>query len=68
MSTQTAPRPYRSHLTIADICAELGVARSTFYDWRAANKAPRCFRLPNGEIRVRRIDFEAWLDDLAEVA
>ncbi len=49
------------HLTIADVCDELGVARSTFYDWRAKGAAPRCFKLPNGEIRVRRVDLDAWL-------
>lgn len=49
------------HLTVADVCDELGVARSTFYDWRAKGAAPRCFKLPNGEIRVRRVDLDAWL-------
>jgi excisionase family DNA binding protein len=63
MSTST-----RKHLTIADLCDELGVARSTFYDWRAAKKAPRCIKLPNGEIRIRRADLERWLEDLEEAA
>jgi predicted DNA-binding transcriptional regulator AlpA len=58
----------RKHLTIADLCDELGVARSTFYDWRAAKKAPRCIKLPNGEIRVRRSDLELWLTELEDVA
>lgn len=49
------------HLTVAAVCAELGISRSTFYDWRAARKAPRCIKLPNGSIRVRRADFEEWL-------
>lgn len=52
------------HLTIADVCDELGVARSTFYDWRAKGAAPKCFKLPNGEIRVRRTDLDAWLASL----
>jgi predicted DNA-binding transcriptional regulator AlpA len=52
------------HLTIADVCDELGVARSTFYDWRAKGAAPKCFKLPNGEIRVRRVDLDAWLASL----
>ena len=52
-----------SHLTVADLCAELGIARSTFYDWRAAHKAPRCIKLPNGGIRIRRVDLERWLDE-----
>lgn len=54
------------HLTIADLCDELGVARSTFYDWRAKGAAPPCFKLPNGELRVRREDLDAWLSHLAD--
>ena len=37
----TALKIKRSHLTVAEVCAELGVARSTFYDWRAARKGRR---------------------------
>lgn len=58
----------RTHLTIAELCAELGVARSTFYDWRAARKAPKCIKLPNGEIRIRRTDLERWLEGLEDAA
>jgi hypothetical protein len=47
--------------------AELGISRSTFCDWRAWD-APRCIKLPNGEIRIRRTDFDNWLDSLEEVA
>ncbi|WP_308442090.1 helix-turn-helix transcriptional regulator [Rhizocola hellebori] len=46
------------------ICAALEIARSTFYDWRARRKGPRCMKLPNGTIRVRRNDFTAWLETL----
>lgn len=60
--------PSRVHLTIADVCAELGIARSTFYDWRAAKKAPRCIKLPNGDVRIRRTDLERWLKSLEDVA
>jgi excisionase family DNA binding protein len=49
------------HLSIADVCAELGISKSTFYDWRAARKAPPCLKLPNGSIRIRRTDLERWL-------
>ena len=52
------------HLSVREICDELGVARSTFYDWRAARKAPPCIKLPNGDLRVRRADFERWLQTL----
>ncbi|MBB6564758.1 helix-turn-helix domain-containing protein [Kribbella sandramycini] len=64
----TANPTHRAHLTIAELCAELGVARSTFYDWRAAKKAPRCIKLPNGELRIRRTDLENWLDSLQVAA
>ena len=53
----------RKHLTIADLCEELGIARSTFYDWRAKGRAPKCIKLPNGDLRIRRVDFERWLAD-----
>jgi len=58
----------REHLSVRDICTELGVARSTFYDWRAARKAPPCIKLPNGDLRVRRADFERWLQSLEQPA
>ncbi|MEP9382993.1 helix-turn-helix domain-containing protein [Nocardioides sp. KR10-350] len=51
------------YLTVAEVCEELGVARSTFYDWRAKGHAPPCIRLPNGSLRVRRTDYEQWLAD-----
>ena len=53
----------RNHLTIADVCEELGIARSTFYDWRAKGRAPRCIKLPNGDLRIRRGEFERWLHE-----
>lgn len=51
----------RRHMTVPEVCAELGISKSTFYDWRAARKAPCCIKLPNGGIRVRRVDLERWL-------
>lgn len=41
--------------------AELKVSRSTFYDWRAKRLSPMCIRLPNGALRIRRADLDAWL-------
>ncbi|MFC9082939.1 helix-turn-helix transcriptional regulator [Streptomyces sp. NPDC057062] len=35
-------------LTLAEVCEELAVSRSTFYGWRAGRRAPRCIKLPNG--------------------
>jgi predicted DNA-binding transcriptional regulator AlpA len=48
-------------LTVDDVCAELKISRSTFYDWRQKRRGPRCIRLPNGALRVRRHDFDDWL-------
>lgn len=55
-------------LTIPEVIAELRVSRSTFYHWRATGKGPRCRKLPNGEIRVRRSDLDDWFDGLEEAA
>ena len=52
----------RSIMTVDDVCAELGIARSTLYDWLAKGRAPRSIKLPNNQRRFRRVDFEAWLD------
>jgi predicted DNA-binding transcriptional regulator AlpA len=56
-------RPGR-HLTVDGVCEDLGVTKSTFYEWRAKRKAPPCVKLPNGSLRVRRVDYERWLENL----
>ena len=53
-------------LTLAEVCAELKISRSTFYDWRAKGRAPACIRLPNGDLRIRRSDLDDWLDTCGE--
>ena len=55
-------------LTYKDVLIELSVSRSTLDKWRAENKCPVFIKLPNGEMRLRRADFEAWLDQLQKVA
>ncbi|MFD0468190.1 helix-turn-helix transcriptional regulator [Nonomuraea thailandensis] len=55
-------------MTVADFCTELGIARSTFYDWRAKGRAPRCLKLPNGDLRIRRTDYDRWLTSLEDTA
>lgn len=60
--------PQNRHLTIADVCAELGIARSTFDEWRVTGRAPACIRLPNGKLRIRRTDLDTWLESHLEEA
>lgn len=58
--------PGRKLLTVNEVCDELQISRSTLYDWRMKNRAPRCLKLPNGELRVRRADLDAWLEQCEE--
>jgi predicted DNA-binding transcriptional regulator AlpA len=65
MSSRTpqVAKPARSAdlLTLVDVLAELDVPKSTFFRWKATGKAPRTIKYPNGSLRVRRCDLEAWL-------
>ena len=55
-------------LTYKDVLVELSVSRSTLDKWRAEGKAPEFVKLPNGEMRLRRSDFDAWVNQLQKVA
>ncbi|MEU2110673.1 helix-turn-helix domain-containing protein [Streptomyces chengbuensis] len=56
-------------MTVPQVLNELGgVSRRTFYRWRELGLGPTAFKLPNGELRVWRSDFSAWLRQLEEAA
>lgn len=56
-------------MTVPEILSELkGVSRRTFYRWRELGLAPEALKLPNGELRVWRSDFLAWLRSREGVA
>ncbi|MCO5991621.1 helix-turn-helix domain-containing protein [Actinoallomurus spadix] len=56
-------------MTVPDVLAELGgVSQRTFYRWRELGNAPAGIKLPNGEIRIWRSEFAAWLETLREAA
>jgi predicted DNA-binding transcriptional regulator AlpA len=56
-------------LTVVQVLDELGdVSRRTFYRWRELGRAPAGIKLPNGEIRIWRSEFHAWLETLREAA
>src|SRR5437764_3146679 len=61
-------RRERDKLTIAEVCADLGISRRTFYEWRAKGRAPRCITLPNGSLRIRRSEYQRWLAAHEEAA
>ncbi|MEY9965589.1 putative DNA-binding transcriptional regulator AlpA [Streptacidiphilus sp. MAP12-16] len=46
----------------------MGVSRSAFYRMRALGEAPKCSKLPNGQIRVSRSDLDAWWQHCEDVA
>jgi excisionase family DNA binding protein len=61
-------RRERDKLTIAEVCADLGISRRTFYEWRVKGRAPRCITLPNGSLRIRRAEYQRWLASREEAA
>ncbi|GAB7040703.1 MULTISPECIES: helix-turn-helix transcriptional regulator [Catenuloplanes] len=58
--------PRKDFLTLDEFLEEQEVPRSTFFRWKAQGKAPVCYKLPNREIRIRRTQYEAWLNSLEE--
>ncbi|WP_255615740.1 MULTISPECIES: AlpA family transcriptional regulator [unclassified Saccharopolyspora] len=51
-------------MTVPEFCDEMAISRSTFDDWRAKGRSPKCIRLPNGSLRIKRTDFDTWLNTL----
>lgn len=57
-------------LTVKDIADDLGVSLSTIYKWSSRGQPdfPRAIRLRNGDLRVRRDWYEAWLKKLEGIS
>lgn len=55
-------------MTAEEVIADLRVAPSTFYRWRQLGKAPRAIKLPNGDMRIRRSEYERWLSEREDTA
>ncbi|MFD9818792.1 helix-turn-helix transcriptional regulator [Streptomyces violascens] len=49
-------------LKLTEVLAEIRMSPSAFYRMRARGKAPHMLKLPNGELRCRRADLDAWWD------
>ena len=59
---------HMDYLSLDDVCALLAIVRRTFYEWRKKGRAPRCIKLPNGDLRIRRTELDRWLDAREEAA
>ncbi|MEU6275794.1 MULTISPECIES: helix-turn-helix transcriptional regulator [Streptomyces] len=55
-------------MTIKEVIADLKVPSSTFYRWRQLGKGPRAIKLPNGDVRIRRSEYERWLAEREDAA
>ena len=53
-------------LSIREIAEDLGVSTSSTYKWSARGRPffPRSIRLRDGDNRVRRDWYEAWLEEM----
>jgi predicted DNA-binding transcriptional regulator AlpA len=45
---------------LADVLEEINMSRAAFYRMRARGQAPKLRKLPNGELRCKRADLDAW--------
>ena len=55
-------------LTVAEILDDLDVPRRTWQRWRELGLAPEAIKLPNGELRIRRSVYDAWLASMEEAS
>ncbi|MET9176752.1 helix-turn-helix domain-containing protein [Kitasatospora aureofaciens] len=47
-------------LKLAAVLEEIDMSRSAYYRMVALGRGPKTIKLPNGQIRVRRSDLDAW--------
>jgi excisionase family DNA binding protein len=59
-----APRKKTEWLSVADLCGELGVTRSTIEKWKRKSQLPLYRKLPNGRLLFDSEDVAEWLDSL----
>jgi predicted DNA-binding transcriptional regulator AlpA len=55
-------------LKLPEVLEEIGMSRAAFYRMRARGQGPKLLKLPNGQLRVRRRDLDAWLSHCEENA
>ncbi|WP_367574059.1 helix-turn-helix transcriptional regulator [Streptomyces griseoaurantiacus] len=47
-------------LKLPEVLDEIEMSRAAFYRMRARGQAPKLIKLPNGQLRCRRSDLDAW--------
>ncbi|MFF9311119.1 helix-turn-helix transcriptional regulator [Streptomyces sp. NPDC014748] len=55
-------------LKLPEVLKEIGMSRAAFYRMRARGMAPKLIKLPNGQLRCRRSDLDAWWSSMEETA
>ncbi|MFF4900155.1 helix-turn-helix transcriptional regulator [Streptomyces sp. NPDC001068] len=55
-------------LKLPEVLEEIDMSRAAFYRMRARGQAPKLIKLPNGQIRCRRDDLDAWWSSMEETA
>ena len=55
-------------LKLPEVLEEIKMSRAAFYRMRARGEAPKLRKLPNGQLRVRRTDLDAWWEDCERAA
>jgi predicted DNA-binding transcriptional regulator AlpA len=55
-------------LKLPEVLNAIGMSRAAFYRMRVRGKGPRLIKLPNGQLRARRRDLDAWIASCEEPA
>ncbi|MEW2133351.1 AlpA family phage regulatory protein [Streptomyces sp. NPDC005435] len=55
-------------LKLPKVLTEIGMSRAAFYRMRARGQAPKLIKLPNGQLRCRRTDLDAWWSSFEDIA
>lgn len=55
-------------LKLPEVLEEIEMSRAAFYRMRARGMAPKLIKLPNGQLRCRRADLDAWWSWMEDAA
>ncbi|MFI8995690.1 helix-turn-helix transcriptional regulator [Streptomyces sp. NPDC053542] len=58
----------RKTLKLHEVLEEIDMSRAAFYRLRARGQAPKMYKLPNGQLRCRRSDLDAWWESCEQPA